>query len=100
MLGVGRIAVAGAGMFAGFRITFRRDGVITTAPPWMTAENPANSIPRATKRSMKLDGLKEEVRASRGKPASGTGTGGVFQHRTEDPLVEADHDANEGAEDA
>ncbi len=45
VLRVGRAAVAGAGMFPGLRITGRRDGVITTATPWMTAENPANSIP-------------------------------------------------------
>jgi hypothetical protein len=47
---------------------------------------------------VKLDGLQEIVGASGGKTAASGGSGGEFQHRIEDPLVEADQDSNQDAE--
>jgi len=97
---VGRFAVAGAGVLAVVRVIGRRDGVITTATPWMTAENPANSIPRAAEGAVKLHCLQEIVRAGWREAAADTGAGGEFQHRVEDPLIETDHQSDDGTEDA
>jgi hypothetical protein len=44
-----RFAVAGAGIDFDFLISVWWNGVIAGATPWMTAENPTNSIPRTKK---------------------------------------------------
>ena len=75
-----------------------RDGVITAAPPRMTAENPTNTEPAAFEGAVGLDGSEKIVGAGRGKPASGGGARGGFEHRIENPLVEADSDADDGGD--
>ncbi len=85
---------------SGIRVSGRRDGVITTAPPWMTAENPANANPRAAEGAVKFDGLQEIIRAGGGKPTAGRRPGGEFEHRIEDSLVKTDRQADDGAEDS
>ena len=91
--------MAGAGIFRCIRISGRRDGVITTAPPWMTAENPANSIPRAAEGAVALDGFEKIVRTRGRVAASGGRAGGEFEHRAEDPLVEkTDDKPDDGAD--
>lgn len=71
-------------------------GVITTAPPRMTAENPTNAIPSACERAVSLDGLKEIVGAG-GRVAAASGWPcGEFQHGAEDALVKTDQEPNDG----
>src|SRR5688572_9631815 len=97
---MGCFVLAGAGRFLGFRGRGRRDGVITAATPGMTAENPTNSIPRAAEGAVELHGLKVIVRATWRVAAAHGRTGGDFQHRIEDPLIQTDQEADHGAEEA
>ena len=77
-----------------------RDGVITAAAPWMTAENPTNSIPRAAEWAVALDGLEEIVRAARFVAAAHAGTGDGFQHGIKDPLVKSDEESDHETEES
>ena len=90
------IAMTGVGGMRARRAR-RRDRVITTATPRMTAENPTNAKPRATQRAVKFDGLQEIIRAGRLIAAAGGGACGEFEHGIEKPLVKADGDADGGA---
>ena len=85
-------------MFRGVRTAGRRDGVITGAAPWMTAENPTNSMPRAAERAVEFDGLEKIVRAGGRVAATHAGAGNHFQHRIEDPLIETDQDSDHESE--
>ena len=55
------IAVMGTGGMRGSGAMRRRDGVITTTTPRMTAENPTNAKPGAAQRAVALDGPEEIV---------------------------------------
>ena len=97
---MGGVALAGARTGYGIFTTRRRDGVITTATPGMTAENPINSIPRAGEGAVDLDGLQEIVRAARFIAASHAGAGDGFEDRIEKPLIETDQYSDQETEEA
>jgi len=61
----------------------------------MTAENPANAEPCAAEGAVGFDGFEEVVGAGGGVAAAGGGAGDDLQHRVEEPLVEADEEADE-----
>lgn len=81
-------------------LDFRRaglwHGVITTAPPRMTAENPTNAIPSTYERAVSLDGLEEIVGAGGCVAAASGWACGEFQHRAEDALVKTNQESNDG----
>jgi len=77
------------------RIPPRRDGVITTAPPWMTAENPANPEPGTTERAVELHRLEEIVRTARLATTAAVRSAGRLKQRIEENLVAADQQPDE-----
>ena len=87
-------------MFRATCIKPRSDGVITTATPWMTAENPTNAMPRAAERAVALDSLEEIVGAARLVAATHARAGDGFQHRIENPLVNTDQHPDDETEDS
>ncbi len=95
MLEMGRALVIVTACIARTLMRARRDRVITTAPPWMTAENPANSEPRAFEWSVGFHSLEKIVRTTRRVAAAGSRSGGELEHRIEDPLVKTDHHADD-----
>ena len=97
---MGCFAVTTAAVFCGLPVSGRRDGVITAAPPGMTAENPTNSIPGAEEGAVVFDGLEKIVRTGGLIAATHAGTGDDFEHRIEDPLVKTDQDSDQEAEES
>jgi hypothetical protein len=61
----------------------------------MTAENPANAIPRPAERAVGFDGFEKVVRAGGLETAAGVRSAQSLQHRIEEPLVEADDQADD-----
>ena len=78
-----------------FATRFRRDGVITTAPPRMTAENPADPEPRTFDGSVGLDGLQEVVRTARREATATVRPAQRLEDGVEENLVASDGDADE-----
>jgi len=77
-----------------------RDGVITPAPPWMTAENPASAEPRAFPGTMEFHGLQKIAGTGRLVPASRPWTAEHFEHRAEHLLVPSDRKADQAGDGA
>jgi hypothetical protein len=70
-----------------------RDGVITGARPWMTAENAANPEPAAAPGSVGVDGFEKVVGTGGRVAASSSWSGEGFEQRIQKALIEP----NEGS---